>query len=66
MDLFERVQKRATEQIRGLEHFSCEEMLRQLGLSCLEKRRLQGHLIAAFQYLMRKMGTDIISQTVVI
>ena len=44
-------QRRATRMMRGLEHLSYEEGLREPGLLGLKKRRLQGDLRNADKYL---------------
>jgi len=51
--------------IRGLQHLSCEDRLRELAVFSLEKRRLSGDFVAAFQYskgAYRKDGENVFSK----
>lgn len=51
VELLGQVQRRALKMIRGPEHLSYGETLKELGLFSLLKRRLCGDLTVAFQHL---------------
>ena len=49
--MLEKVQRRATKMVNGLNDLTYEQRLRRLGITTLETHRLRGDLIEAFKII---------------
>lgn len=58
MQVLKCVKRRATNVVKGPEGMSCEEQLRTLLFSGLEKRKLRGNLIDLYRFLCRSKEGD--------